>query len=191
MSVAVPEPIITSSPEEAGLVGPGPHRALFLDRDGVINVNHGSVYTPEPADWVPGIIELVLSARPSGHALGVVTNQTGIAQGYYDEEQFRSYTRWVHARFEAEGAPLLATYYCRHHPEAGIGVWRVKCDCRKPRPGMLMAAIEDLAIDPASSCLIGDQDSDLQAGLAAGLSRVWKLELGRSLRQAWERLVVD
>src|SRR5690606_1314353 len=107
----VREPVVTVPPEAAGLVGGGPHRALFLDRDGVVNVDHGYVHTPGRTEWVPGIFELARAARAAGYVLVVATNQAGIARGYYDEEQFRAYTRWVHARFAEEGAPLLATYY--------------------------------------------------------------------------------
>lgn len=169
MSVAVPEPIITSSPEEAGLVGPGPHRALFLDRDGVINVNHGYVHTPEQTDWVPGIFDLARAARAVGYVLVVVTNQAGIARGYYSPAQFEEYTRWVHGCFAAEGAPLLATYYCPHHPEAGLGALKVECGCRKPRPGMLLRAIREWNLDASSSILIGDQPSDIDAAAEAGI----------------------
>lgn len=169
MSVAVPEPIITSSPEEAGLVGPGPHRALFLDRDGVINVNHGYVHTSEQTDWVPGIFELARAARQAGYLLVVATNQAGIARGYYTVDQFERYTHWVHDRFVAEGAPLLATYYCPHHPEAGVGGLRVQCSCRKPGPGMLLRAIRELDLDPAASLFVGDARSDAEAGFRAGI----------------------
>lgn len=151
-------------------------RVLFLDRDGVINVNHGYVHTPEQTDWVPGIFELCVAARDAGYGLIVVTNQAGIARGYYSESQFRDYTRWLHREFEMRGVPLLATYYCPHHPEAGVGEYKVACNCRKPRPGMFIAAMESFAVDPTQSCIIGDQPSDLQAAAAAGVLRGWQVE---------------
>jgi len=113
--------------------------------------------------------------------LGQQLLQAGIARGYYDEEQFRAYTRWVHARFAEEGAPLLATYYCPHHPEAGQGAYKVACSCRKPEPGMLLAAIERFRIDPAGSWMLGDNDSDLQAAAAAGVAGLWRLRPGTPL----------
>ncbi|WP_197017187.1 D-glycero-alpha-D-manno-heptose-1,7-bisphosphate 7-phosphatase [Pseudoxanthomonas suwonensis] len=164
------------TPEAAGLVGPGPYRALFLDRDGVINVDHGYVHTPEQTEWMPGIFDLARAARAAGYVLVVVTNQAGIARGYYDEEQFRSYTLWMHARFEAEGAPLLATYYCPHHPEAGRGELKAACDCRKPRPGMLLAAARRFDIYMAGSLLLGDSETDLQAAQAAGVGCTFELD---------------
>lgn len=156
----------------AGAVG----RALFLDRDGVINVNHGYVHTPDQTDWVPGIFELCTAARDAGFALIVVTNQAGIARGYYDEEQLLAYTRWVHQQFAARGVPLLATYYCPHHPQGTVAAYRRECDCRKPRPGMILAAVSDFALNPAECLLVGDMPSDLQAADAAGLGGSWLLE---------------
>jgi D,D-heptose 1,7-bisphosphate phosphatase len=176
-------PVVTVPPEAAGLAGPGPHRVLFLDRDGVINVDHGYVHTAEETEWTPGIFDLARAARAAGYALVVVTNQAGIARGYYDIPEFERYTRWVHARFEAEGAPLAATYFCPHHPEAGLGEWKVACGCRKPKPGMLLAAIERFGIDPAGSWMLGDNDSDLQAAAAAGVAGLWRLRPGAPLAE--------
>jgi D-glycero-D-manno-heptose 1,7-bisphosphate phosphatase len=167
-----------------------PRRALFLDRDGVINVNHGYVHMPEQTDWVPGIFELCAAARDAGYALMVVTNQAGIARGLYSEAEFRTYTDWVHREFDARGVPLLATYFCPHHPEAGVGDYKVACNCRKPRPGMFLAAQADWNVDPARSCIIGDQSSDLQAAAAAQVTRGWQVgSEGISLVEAREALL--
>lgn len=149
----------------------GPRRALFLDRDGVVNVNHGYVHLAEQTDWVPGIFELCRAARDAGWLPIVVTNQAGIARGYYTVEQFLDYTRWVHAEFARRGALLLATFYCPHHPDAGLDEWRRNCDCRKPRPGMLLQAAAEFGIDLGASSLVGDSPSDLEAAHAAGLGR--------------------
>ncbi|NOT87235.1 MAG: HAD family hydrolase [Lysobacter sp.] len=144
-----------------------PRRALFLDRDGVINVNHGYVHSKEQTEWVPGIFELVGAAASAGLICVVVTNQAGIARGYYDETQFRSYTEWMHGEFRDHGVPLLATYHCPHHPEAGPHA--TICACRKPAPGMLLAALRDFDIDPARSLMIGDKPGDIEAAVAAGI----------------------
>lgn len=146
-----------------------PRKALFLDRDGVININHGYVHTPGNTDWVPGIFELVAGAHARGHVCIVVTNQAGIGRGLYDEAGFLSYTAWMHAQFVARGTPLLATFFCPHHPEAGMGEYRLDCACRKPRPGMLLAAIARFGIDPARSLMVGDTQGDLEAAAAAGV----------------------
>jgi D-glycero-D-manno-heptose 1,7-bisphosphate phosphatase len=169
MTVAVRAPIIAAEPGAAGLADGQRRRALFLDRDGVINVNHGYVHTPERTDWVPGIFDLARTARSAGYLLIVVTNQAGLARGFYTEAQFDQYTRWVHEQFAREGAPLLATYYCPHHPEAGVGELAVQCGCRKPAPGMLEAAIRRWGLDPAACTLIGDQPSDMAAAAGAGV----------------------
>ncbi len=183
MTPPVAAPVVAGDRAAAGLQGEGPRRALFLDRDGVINVNHGYVHAPAQTDWVPGIFELARAARAAGFVLVVVTNQAGIARGYYDVARFERYTRWMHERFEREGAPLLATYYCPHHPEAGIGDWRVACGCRKPEPGMLLAAIGDWDIDPARSVLVGDQPGDIEAARRAGVTTTF-LATNGALRDA-------
>ena len=148
---------------------PTPRKALFLDRDGVINVNHGYVHTPDDTDWVPGIFELVAAAHARGYLPIIVTNQAGIGRGLYDEAAFLAYTAWMHAQFAARGTPLLATFWCPHHPDAGIGDYRIDCICRKPRPGMLLAAIATFDIDPALSLMIGDKQGDLDAAAAASV----------------------
>ena len=148
---------------------PAPRRALFLDRDGVININHGYVHAPEQTDWVPGIFELVANAHARGYLPVVVTNQAGIGRGLYDEAAFLGYTAWMHAQFAARGTLLLATFWCPHHPDEGLGEYGVDCDCRKPRPGMLLRAIERFDIDPSRSLMIGDKQGDLDAAAAAGV----------------------
>lgn len=167
--VAVPSPYCDPA---AGLqlqALPGKRKALFLDRDGVINVNHGYVHTADATDWVPGIFELVRQAHLQDYLPVVVTNQAGIGRGYYSEDDFLAYTAWIHGCFAARGTPLLATYWCPHHPQAGTGNYNVACHCRKPAPGMLLAAIERFDIDPARSLLLGDSATDVAAAQAAGV----------------------
>lgn len=151
-------------------------KALFLDRDGVINVDHGYVHTPGQTEWVPGTFELCALARNAGYLLVVVTNQAGIARGYYSEDEFLQYTRWIHEEFRAKGIPLTATYYCPHHPESGLGMLRVACNCRKPRPGMLFAAARDLSLSLSDSVMVGDMPKDREASLRAGVGRYISIE---------------
>lgn len=164
MSVEIAKPYLDLCANELLAATPVPRKALFLDRDGVINIDHGYVCRPEDTDWMPGIFELCAKARRAGYLLVVVTNQAGIARGYYGVEEFLAYTRWVHKQFSSKGTPLIATYYCPHHPD-----FTPACECRKPKPGMLSAAIADLKLEAMSCVLIGDKESDLQAGAAAGL----------------------
>lgn len=153
-----------------------PRRALFLDRDGVININHGYVHDAEHTDWLPGIFELCRDAQGMGYWPVVVTNQAGIARGLYDEATFLAYTAWVHEQFAAIGTRLLATYYCPHHPTEGTSAYRQACGSRKPGAGMLIRAAEDLAIDLGNSLLVGDSESDLMAARAAGIPGAFMVE---------------
>lgn len=145
-------------------------RALFLDKDGVINVDHGYVSTPERTDFIGGIFELCRAATKHGYLNVVVTNQAGIARGYYTEQAFLEYMDWVRSEFRKHDTQIDAVYYCPHHPEHGIGEYLRDCDCRKPKPGMLLAAARDLDIDLAGSILVGDKASDIEAGEAAGVA---------------------
>lgn len=163
-----PEPRATP-PAERDDAGNAARPAAFLDRDGVINIDHGYVYRQEDFAFVPGAIEAAAELAGMGYALVVVTNQSGIARGYYTENDFRALTRWMSARFAQAGAPLAGVYHCPHHPEAGDGALRSDCDCRKPAPGMLLAAARDLVLDRSRSVLFGDKCDDLRAARAAGV----------------------
>lgn len=146
-------------------------RALLLDRDGVINVDHGYVHTIDRFDPVPGIFELGRRAHDLGYRLAVVTNQSGIARGLYSEAQYQELTGWMRRRFAAEGAPLAAVLHSPFHPE---GVWpeyRRDSFWRKPAPGMLLEAAARLGLDLAASLLIGDHARDLEAARRAGVGR--------------------
>ena len=158
-----------------------PRRALLLDRDGVINVNHGYVHSADGTQWLPGIFELVEQAHRSGFVVIMVTNQAGIGRGYYSEQDFLAYTAWMHAQFAQRGTPLLATFWCPHHPQEGAGDYRVACECRKPQPGMLLAAAARFGLDMQASWMVGDKDSDMQAAAAAGVGHCHLLEHGDGL----------
>jgi len=147
--------------------------ALFLDRDGVINIDHGYVHQPEHFHFIPGIFELVTAANRHGFRVVVITNQAGIARGYYTQESFFHLTHWMLDKFNDAGACIDAVYHCPHHPTEGIGVAKQDCHCRKPRPGLLLQAITDLAIAVHRSILIGDKPSDLVAGQRAGVPNLF------------------
>ena len=143
--------------------------ALFLDRDGVINVDKGYVYRPQDFEFVEGVFRVVGRASELGLSTVVVTNQAGIARGFYSESDFESLTRWMFQRFYAEGAPLTAVYHCPYHAE-GLGQWRVADHPdRKPNPGMLKRALRDFSLDAGRSLLVGDQESDIVAARRADL----------------------
>lgn len=150
-------------------------RALFLDRDGVINVNHGYVHTPENFDFIDGIFDVCRHAQHLGYLLIIVTNQAGIGRGFYTEDDFLRLTEWMKQQFRYQGININAVYFCPDHPEHGQGQYRRDSDCRKPKPGMILKAIEQFNIDPSTSVLIGDKESDITAGRAAKIETLMLL----------------
>lgn len=143
--------------------------ALFLDRDGVINVDHGYVCRPEDFDFIEGVFDLVATAHRLGYLVVVVTNQAGIGRGYYSEADFHVLTAWMRQRFVEHAGYIDAVYFCPFHPEHGVGEYRRESNCRKPAPGMLLQAGRELDIDFGKSILVGDKPSDMAAGRAAGV----------------------
>jgi D-glycero-D-manno-heptose 1,7-bisphosphate phosphatase len=145
-------------------------RALFLDRDGVINVDKGYVHRPDQVEFVDGIFELCASAQQMGFLLIVITNQAGVARGYYSEQTVHELHEWLAERFVERGSRLARFYYCPYHPEHGIGRYKRDSCMRKPKPGMILRARDELGIDLSRSVLIGDKRLDVQAGMAAGVA---------------------
>jgi D-glycero-D-manno-heptose 1,7-bisphosphate phosphatase len=143
--------------------------AAFLDRDGVINLDHGYVARREEFEWVPGVREGAAQLHRAGFALVVITNQSGIGRGLYTEADFLRLTDWMSGEFAAAGAPLAGVYFCPHHPIDAVGEFRKVCGCRKPAPGMLLKAAAELSLDMGRSVVFGDKASDLQAAEAAGV----------------------
>jgi D-glycero-D-manno-heptose 1,7-bisphosphate phosphatase len=144
-------------------------KALFLDRDGVVNRDTGYVHRVEDFVFVPPIFDLARRARGAGYRLVVITNQAGIARGLYTEADYRALTAWMEARFAAEGAPLDAVYHCPYHPTAGLGRYRRDHAWRKPKPGMILEAERRLKLDLPGSILIGDRETDIEAARGAGV----------------------
>jgi D-glycero-D-manno-heptose 1,7-bisphosphate phosphatase len=147
-------------------------RALLLDRDGTLNVNRGWVHRSEDFSWIDGAPEAIKWANDQNILVCVITNQGGIARGYYSEEEFRAFTAWIEEELAAWGAHIDATYYCPHHPTAGVGAYRRECLCRKPAPGLIKRALDEWGFDPARSVMIGDADHDMLAAAAAGIRGV-------------------
>jgi D-glycero-D-manno-heptose 1,7-bisphosphate phosphatase len=156
-------------------------KAVFLDRDGVINIDHGYLYQPEQFDFIDGVFAACRHLQQLGYLLIVVTNQSGIARGYYTEHQFALLTSWMKQQFAAEGVKIDGVYYCPHHAEKGQSPYNIVCDCRKPEPGMLLQAMREYQIDPAQSLMLGDKAADMQAAAAAGVQRKVLVLSGQSL----------
>jgi D-glycero-D-manno-heptose 1,7-bisphosphate phosphatase len=144
-------------------------RALFLDRDGVINIDHGYVCRPAEFEFVDGIFDLCRQAAGLDYRVFVVTNQAGIGRGYYTEQQFLEATDWMRRQFLAQGARIEQVYFCPFHPEHGVGDYRRESACRKPGPGMILQAAREYHLNLAASVLVGDKESDIEAGQAAGV----------------------
>jgi D-glycero-D-manno-heptose 1,7-bisphosphate phosphatase len=144
--------------------------ALFLDRDGVINVDRGYIHRSDQFEFVPGIFELArFWTNELRRLIVVVTNQSGIGRGHFDERAYEDLTRWMCDRFEAEHTAIARVYHCPYHPLYGIGDYRRDHPWRKPNPGMILQAVSDLDLDPAQSAILGDKISDIEAGEAAGI----------------------
>jgi D-glycero-D-manno-heptose 1,7-bisphosphate phosphatase len=145
------------------------NKALFLDRDGVINKEKNYVYRIEDFDFIDGIFELCRCAHERNYRIIVITNQAGIARGYYRVRDYEILTAWMLEEFSREQIHLDRVYYCPYHPTAGIGIYRRDSYDRKPAPGMILRAKKDLDLDISGSILVGDKVSDIKAGLAAGI----------------------
>jgi D-glycero-D-manno-heptose 1,7-bisphosphate phosphatase len=156
------------------------NRAVFLDRDGVINAAiwnpvEGKLDTPyrlEDFRLLPGVGQAVRAINEMGFLAVVVSNQPGVAKGKCGPELLEELNRHMLTALAAMGARLDGIYYCLHHPEAVVPALRVDCACRKPRPGLLVQAAKELDIDPARSYMVGDQRADVEAGLAVGCKTV-------------------
>jgi D-glycero-D-manno-heptose 1,7-bisphosphate phosphatase len=141
------------------------NKALFLDRDGVVNVDKGYVYLQEQFKFSEGILNLCRKYSDAGFLILIVTNQAGIAKGLYTENDYKKLTKWMVRQFSRNGITISKVYHCPHHPDVN-GI----CICRKPAPGMILQAIKDFDLDVSKCVLIGDKETDLEAGRRAGIS---------------------
>ncbi len=141
-------------------------KALFLDRDGTINIEKKYVYKIDDFEFQPGIFELISNYQKEGFLIFIITNQSGIARGYYSVQDYEKLTNWMLDQFKEKGIIITRVYYCPHHPEI-----TGKCNCRKPKPGMILQAIDEFNISPVNSVLIGDKKRDILAGEKAGIGK--------------------
>jgi D-glycero-D-manno-heptose 1,7-bisphosphate phosphatase len=145
-------------------------RAVFLDRDGVLDIDTGYISKPEEIRWVDGAREAVALLKEQGFLVFVTTNQSGIARGYFTVKDMQALHAWMEKEIEKKGGRIDRFYYCPHHPTKGIiPELTHPCNCRKPRPGMILQAFKDYDIDKKGSFMIGDRMSDVDAGLNAGI----------------------
>ncbi|BDR14315.1 D-glycero-beta-D-manno-heptose 1,7-bisphosphate 7-phosphatase [Vibrio sp. STUT-A11] len=162
--------------------------AVFIDRDGVINVDHGYVHDEHDFEYIDGVFEATKALKDQGYMLVLVTNQSGIARGKFSEERFLSLTQWMDWNFVDHGVEFDGFYYCPHHPEEGIGEYKQDCDCRKPKPGMFISARDFLKIDMEKSVMIGDKAEDMMAAEAAGVGTKILVRTGKPITEQGEAL---
>ncbi|WP_448187552.1 D-glycero-alpha-D-manno-heptose-1,7-bisphosphate 7-phosphatase [Azospirillum sp. sgz301742] len=144
-------------------------KALLLDRDGVVNVDHGYVCEVGHFAFLDGIFALARRAVDRGYRVAVVTNQSGIARGYYSESQFHALSRWMAGEFERHGVSLAGIFHCPYHTAGTVAPYVRESFWRKPNPGMILEAQRRLNLDLARSLFLGDQPSDMAAARAAGV----------------------
>jgi D-glycero-D-manno-heptose 1,7-bisphosphate phosphatase len=151
------------------MTSPEMRPAAFFDRDGILNVDDGYVHRVEDLKLMPGAAQAVKMCNDAGYWVFVITNQSGIGNGLYSEEAYRQFNALLFAQLAAAGARIDDVRFCPHHPEAKLAQYRQACDCRKPKPGMIRDLISAWPVDVSRSFLIGDRESDMEAGRAAGV----------------------
>ena len=160
------------TPERGKRVTEERQGAVFLDRDGTINEEVGYLDSLEKLKLIPGAAEAIRLINKSGMRAVVITNQSGVARGFFDE----SFVEAVHARLAGmlheENAFLDSIYFCPHHPTDGLGKYLQTCVCRKPAPGLLVRAVEELRLDTTRSYMVGDTLKDIEAGARAGIKGI-------------------
>lgn len=149
--------------------------AIFLDRDGTINIDYNYVHKIEDFDFIDGVIDAMLELKQMGYLLVITTNQSGIARGKFSLEQFEKLTEWMDWCLMDRGVELDGIYYCPHDPLT------TECECRKPNPGMILTAQKALNIDLSQSYMVGDRYSDLMSGKNAGVKRTVLVKTGDAL----------
>ncbi|MFA6138664.1 MAG: D-glycero-beta-D-manno-heptose 1,7-bisphosphate 7-phosphatase [Sulfurimonas sp.] len=161
-------------------------KALFLDRDGVINVDYAYVHEVKNFEFMDGIFELCSYYQNLGYMIFVITNQSGISRGYYSDEAFSQLSLWMVKEFAKHKIEIKKVYYCPHHPET-----TGDCSCRKPEAGMLLDAKEEFDIDLENSVLVGDKERDIEAGLKAGLDETYLLDVSNSVKDSKASRIVS
>lgn len=154
--------------------------AIFIDRDGVINLDSGYISKVDDFKYIEGVFDACRALKEMGFLLVLVTNQSGIARGYFTEDEFLNLTEWMDWNFADNGVEFDGIYYCPHHPKFGD---KKDCDCRKPKPGMFFSAQEHLNIDMSSSVMIGDKADDMRAAKAAGVKTCILVSTGKKVTE--------
>ncbi len=144
-------------------------KAIFFDRDGVLNTDDGYVHSMEALHWVDGAREMIAELSQKGWLIFVVTNQSGVARGYYTENDVKKLHQEMNEEFARYGGQVTEFFYCPHLEGAAVPAYDVCCDCRKPKPGMILRAMEKYGISPENAVLFGDGKRDIEAAERAGI----------------------
>lgn len=147
-------------------------KAIFLDRDGTVNVEKDYLHKIEDFEFEEGSLEAIRIFNDLGYEVIIVTNQSGIARGYYTEEDLIKLNEFMVKEVEEAGGKIIECYYCPHHPEKGLDSYKIDCQCRKPNPKMILDAIDKYGIDRKKSFMVGDKISDIEAGIKAGVTSI-------------------
>lgn len=151
-------------------------KVAFLDRDGVINEEINYLHKIEDFNYTENCVKGLKRLNTLGYKIIIVTNQAGIARGYYNEEQYQTLTAWYIEDLKKNGVDILDVFHCPHHVQGIISELSVKCECRKPKPGMLLSAIKKYNINIDDSIMVGDKVSDVEAGLCVGIKQVYLIK---------------
>ncbi len=148
-------------------------KAVFLDRDGTLIEDPGSISSPDQIKFIPGAIEAVKQLNEAGYKVVIISNQAGIARGLLSENMLQTIDKIVHREVLSGGGHIDASYYCPHHPEHGVYPYKQDCECRKPHPGLIKRAVRDRQLELDGSFMIGDKSSDIETGRRAGVKTIF------------------
>lgn len=160
------------------------NKAVFLDRDGTINFEKNYLYKTKDFQFIPGVIEAIKIFRNLGYLVIVVTNQSGVARGYYTEKDIKTLHNYVSGKLKEEGTWVDGYYYCPHHPEGTVLAYAVECSCRKPQTGMVTSAMRDFNISLSESIIVGDKEIDVKTGKDVGIGCVVLVRSGHSIDES-------
>jgi D-glycero-D-manno-heptose 1,7-bisphosphate phosphatase len=152
------------------------NKTIFLDRDGVINKDVNYLHKIKECEFIDGIFEACIYFQDIGFKIVIITNQSGIARGYFNENDYQILTNWITLQFNKKSIKLLEIFHCPHGPDS-------KCSCRKPRPGMLLEAQHKYSIDMTNSWLIGDREDDILAANNAGINNTILVRSGHKINE--------
>jgi D-glycero-D-manno-heptose 1,7-bisphosphate phosphatase len=161
-------------------------KALFLDRDGVVNIEKDYLYKVEDFEFIDGIFNLCKYYQDKGFVIIIVTNQSGIARGYYSESDFDNLTSWMIKEFSKHNIKILKVYHCPHHPDI-----TGNCNCRKPKAGMLLDAQNEFHIKLSESIIVGDKERDIEAGINAGLKTTYLFDFKNEVKQSKASKIIN